>query len=82
MAYSYTDIGHFQVHTHLLLCICDQRFILSTFEQIEIFALPNRRFNKLSNDTKFVKIEVILYKVCIFFYFPYILHTILLIISE
>ena len=34
--------------------ICDpiqQKVILSTFEKIEIFALYNRRFNKLSNDT-------------------------------
>ena len=40
-----------------------KRDILSTFEQIEIFAFSNRRFKKLSNDTKFVKIEMILLKV-------------------
>ena len=28
--------------------------ILFTFDKIEIFALSNRRFNKLSNDTKFL----------------------------
>ena len=37
--------------------------ILSTFEKIEIFALSNRRFDKLSSDSKFVKIEAILLKV-------------------
>ena len=41
----------------------NKRYILSTFEKIEIFALSNWRFNKLSNDTKFVKIEVILLKI-------------------
>ena len=39
-----------------------KRYILSTFEKNDIFALSNRRFNKLSNDTKFVKIEVILFE--------------------
>ena len=41
----------------------NKRDILSTFEKIEIFALSNRRFNKLSNDTKLVKIKVILLKI-------------------
>ena len=41
----------------------NKRYILSTFEKIEIFALSNRRLNKLSNDTKFIKIKVILLKV-------------------
>ena len=40
----------------------NKRYILSTFETIEIFALSNRRFNKLSNDTRFIKIEVMLLK--------------------
>ena len=40
-----------------------KRYILSTFETIEILAWSNRRFNKLYNDTKFVKTEVILLKV-------------------
>ena len=35
----------------------------STFEKIEIFAFSNRRYNKLSNDIKFVKIEVALLKI-------------------
>ena len=34
----------------------NKRYILSTFENIEIFALSNRRFNKFSNDIKLVKI--------------------------
>ena len=38
-------------------------YILSSFENIELFALSKRRFNKLSNDTKFVNIDVILLKV-------------------
>ena len=42
----------------------NKRYILSTFNnKNEIFTSSNRRFNKLSNDTKFVKIEVILLKV-------------------
>ena len=41
----------------------NKRYILSSFEKIEIFALSNRRFNKLSNDSKFIKIEVILLKI-------------------
>ena len=41
--------------------------ILSTFEKKKrFFALSNRRFNNLSNDTKFIKIEVILLKVQFF----------------
>ena len=42
-------------------------------------SLSNRRFNKLSNDTKFVKIEVILLKIQVLQsvnYFLYILHTV------
>ena len=41
----------------------NKRYILSTFEKIEMFALSYRRFNKLSNDTKVIKIEVILLKI-------------------
>ena len=41
----------------------NKRYILSTFEKIEIFALSNSRFNKPSNDTKIMKIEVTLLKV-------------------
>ena len=41
----------------------NKRDILSTFENIEIFALSNRRFNKLPHDTKFIKIEVVLLKI-------------------
>ena len=41
-------------------------YYLSTFEKIEIFALSYRRFNKLSSDTKFIKIEVILLKIQVF----------------
>ena len=48
------------------MCICDpiqQKTILSTFEKIEIFVLSNWRFKKLSNDTKFIKIEGIVLKI-------------------
>ena len=38
----------------------NKRYILSTFEKIEIFALSNRRLNKLSNDTQFIQIEVMI----------------------
>ena len=39
----------------------NKSYTLSTFEEKnEIFALSNRIFNKLSNETKFVKIEGIL----------------------
>ena len=41
----------------------NKRDIMSTFENIEILALSNRRFYKLSNDTKFIKIEVIFLKI-------------------
>ena len=41
----------------------NKRYILPTFEKIYIFALSNRRFNKLSNDTKFIRIEVMLLKI-------------------
>ena len=40
----------------------NKRYILSTFDKIEIFAFSIRRFNKLFNDTKFMNIEVILLK--------------------
>ena len=39
----------------------NKRYILCTYillKNFEIFALSNRRFNKLFNDTKFVKTEV------------------------
>ena len=42
--------------------ICE-RYILSIFDKIEIFASYNRRFNKLSNDTRFIKIEVKVLKI-------------------
>ena len=50
----------------------NKRHILSTSEQIEIFAICNRGFNKLSNDTQFLKIEVILLEIQILqsLYFP------------
>ena len=38
----------------------NKRYILSTLEKIEMIALSNGSFNKLSYNTKFVKIEVIL----------------------
>ena len=43
----------------------NKRDILSTFENIEMFALSNRRSYKLSYDidTKFIKMEVILLKI-------------------
>ena len=41
----------------------NKRYIFSTFEKIKMFALSNRRFNKLSNDTKLIKIEVTLLKI-------------------
>ena len=41
----------------------NKRDMMSTFENIEILALSNRRFYKLSNDTKFIKIEVIFLKI-------------------
>ena len=41
----------------------NKRYILSTFDKIEISALSIRRFNKLSNDTKIVKFEVVLLKI-------------------
>ena len=43
--------------------ICDpiqQKIHLVTSENVEIIAVSNRGFNKLSNDTQFLKIEVIL----------------------
>ena len=42
----------------------NKRYILSAFEKIDIYSLSNRRFhNKLSNDTKIVKIKKIFLKV-------------------
>ena len=65
----------------------NKRFILSTFEKIEIVALSNRRFNKLSNDTKFVKIEVILLKIQVlqsvnFLLFSLIFYTLFCSLSQ
>ena len=51
------------MHSHISVTQHNKRYILSTFEKIEIFALSNIRFNKLSNDTKLIKIEVILLKI-------------------
>ena len=41
----------------------NKRDILSTFKNIEIFALSIRRSYKLANDTKFIKMELILLKI-------------------
>ena len=41
----------------------NKRYILSTLDKIEMFALSNRIFNKLSNYTKFINIEVIRLKI-------------------
>ena len=56
---------------------------------IEIFTLSNRRLNKLSNYTKFVKIEVILLKVqvstftnCIFYFILFIFYTLFCSLSQ
>ena len=40
-----------------------KKCILSTFVKVEIFAMSNRGFDKLSNDTQFLKIEVILLEI-------------------
>ena len=61
-------------------------YILSTFDNIEIFALSNR-FNKLSSDTKFVKIEVILLKIQVlqivnFLLFIFIFYTLICSLSQ
>ena len=54
----------------------NKSYILSTFEEKKWdLCISNRSFNKLSNDTTFVKIEV-LQKMWISFYFLYIFHTI------
>ena len=41
----------------------NKRYILSTFEKIEIFVFSNWRFKKLSNNTKFIKIKGIVLKI-------------------
>ena len=41
----------------------NKRYILCTFEKIEIFVLSNWRFNKISNNTKFIKLEGIILKI-------------------
>ena len=50
----------------------NKRYILSTFEKIEIFVLSDCRFNKLSNDTQFIKIEAIVLKSFTKCEFPFI----------
>ena len=63
------------------------RYILSTFEDIEIFALYNRRCNKLFNDTKFIKIGVILFEntsltMCEFILIFFIFYTLFCSLSQ
>ena len=41
----------------------NKRYILSTSEEVEIFALSNRGLDKLYNDTQFQKIEMRLLKI-------------------
>ena len=46
--------------------ICDtiqQKVHLVYLKKVESFALSNRRFNRLSNDTQFLKIEVTLLEI-------------------
>ena len=79
--------GEFWNHYYAIVTQYNKRYILSTFEKMGIFALSNRGLNQLSNDIKFVKLKWYFwkynfYKVYISFYFLYILHTILFIISE
>ena len=50
------------VAAHIYVTKYNKRYILSTFEENETFALSNRIYNKLSNDTKIIEIEVILLK--------------------
>ena len=50
-------------YSRLYVTQYNKRYILSTCEKIEILALSNRGFNKLSNDTKFIKIKVILLEI-------------------
>ena len=64
----------------------NKRYILSTFEIIEMFALSNRRFAfqwyQIRKKMNWYLWKYNFYKVCISFYFLYILHTNLFIISE
>ena len=70
--------------------ICDksqQKVPYVYFERFKIFALSKKQLNKLSNDTKLIKIKQLLLKykkrLCYFsYYFPYILQTILPNISK
>ena len=41
----------------------NKRYHMSIFEQYGIFALSNGELNKLSNDTRIIKIEVLLLKI-------------------
>ena len=41
----------------------NKMYTLSTFEKVEMFAVSNRGFNKLSNDTQFLKNEAILLEI-------------------
>ena len=56
-------VQSYKIHHTKYMTQYNKRYILSIFENIDIFALPNRRFNKLSNDTKFAIIEVVLLKI-------------------
>ena len=92
--YSYFNMHiHYRVSIFIILLyvpiICtyvtqyNKRYILSTFEKIEIFALSNRRFNKLSNDTKFIKIEVMLLKIQVLQSVNYLLfYTLFCLLSQ
>ena len=41
----------------------NKRYLMSNFENYEIFAIFKRELNKLSNDTRIIKIEALLLKV-------------------
>ena len=82
------SIGGLGAHMYSL-CVTQyyRRYILSTFEENEIFALYNRRFNKLSSDTKFLKNEVILYEntsftKCEFIFIFFIFYTLFCSLSQ
>ena len=60
---SLTSVVLAQLVLHRLYVTQYNKRDMSTFENIEILALSNRRFYKLSNDTKFIKIEVIFLKI-------------------
>ena len=41
----------------------NKRYLMSNFENVEIFAVCKRVFNKFSNDTNLLKIELQLLKI-------------------